>query len=214
MSRQTTLHNWEVPVRGDTDYTETFDTLFDTLDNAVEIRDVAANRSDYNPDVDAKFVATDTGAVYIGDGSSWNRIAYGSNESLGTQSNPIPNTSHFESISTEDANIGDATLGATGIHEFNENVPDDGVASVTLNTGSALSYVSATTDGAVALFITEFDNLIDGLVGTNATNQGNSVLDGTTGPDGSLNISRDGNTFYFENRTATEEEISSIYFDR
>lgn len=48
----------------------------DKLDRAVEIRDVESALSDYEPKDGAKFVATDTHAVYLGDGSSWTGITY------------------------------------------------------------------------------------------------------------------------------------------
>jgi hypothetical protein len=40
----------------------------------VEIRDIAANRSDYEPKEDTKYLATDTEAVSLGDGDSWQHI--------------------------------------------------------------------------------------------------------------------------------------------
>lgn len=44
---------------------------FDALDTDVEVRDAKANRTNYTPKSGAKFLATDTGDVYRGDGSQW-----------------------------------------------------------------------------------------------------------------------------------------------
>jgi hypothetical protein len=41
------------------------------LDKLVEIRDTDANKSTYTPKDGAKYIATDTGDVYLGDGSNW-----------------------------------------------------------------------------------------------------------------------------------------------
>lgn len=46
----------------------------ESLDTDVEIRDTDANRSNYTPKDGAKYVATDTGTVYLGDGSSWTKL--------------------------------------------------------------------------------------------------------------------------------------------
>lgn len=47
-------------------------TDFSSLDTKVEIRDLDSARSDYIPKDGAKFFATDTESIYLGDGSSWN----------------------------------------------------------------------------------------------------------------------------------------------
>ena len=47
---------------------------FEHLDTAVEIRDIDSERSNYDPKDGALFLATDTGEVYLGDGSSWSQI--------------------------------------------------------------------------------------------------------------------------------------------
>ncbi|MEA5386701.1 hypothetical protein VB773_12120 [Haloarculaceae archaeon H-GB2-1] len=45
----------------------------------MEVRDEATNRDQYTPKAGAKFTATDTGTVFVGDGSEWTRV-----ESTGT----------------------------------------------------------------------------------------------------------------------------------
>lgn len=44
---------------------------FQSLDTDVEVRDTNANRTNYTAKINAKYLATDTGHVYIGDGTSW-----------------------------------------------------------------------------------------------------------------------------------------------
>lgn len=44
---------------------------FEDLDTDVEIRDTDANKGNYTPKDGAMYRATDTGAIYIGNGTSW-----------------------------------------------------------------------------------------------------------------------------------------------
>jgi hypothetical protein len=64
-------HGYNTPEAGTTDWDVPLNNNFHTLDADVEIRDDDANRTDYQPKSGAKFLATDTGAVYLGDGSRW-----------------------------------------------------------------------------------------------------------------------------------------------
>lgn len=48
--------------------------LIDSIDTEIEIRDTDSNKSEYEPKDGAIFRATDIGAVYIGDGTSWNLV--------------------------------------------------------------------------------------------------------------------------------------------
>jgi len=67
-------HNLDTPVEGTLDWHIPLNANFEALDTAVELRDTAANRSNYVPKEGAKFLATDTGRVYLGDGSAWNAV--------------------------------------------------------------------------------------------------------------------------------------------
>jgi len=93
MPNTTDQHSWYYPVDGDRDYEDTFETFFEQLDNDVEIRDTDTNKNNYDPKVGAKYVATDTEDVYIGDGDSWNHL-------VSTGKDPT-----FESVSTDKLNI-------------------------------------------------------------------------------------------------------------
>lgn len=66
-------HNYKTPSQGATDWHVPLNDNFENLDTDVEIRDVASNRGQYQPKQGALFRAIDTGNVYIGDGSNWNK---------------------------------------------------------------------------------------------------------------------------------------------
>lgn len=71
-------HDYNAPPRGTENWDRLLNENFSDLDVDVEIRDTEANRGNYDPKEGAKYVATDTGATYRGDGSSWNRLPVGS----------------------------------------------------------------------------------------------------------------------------------------
>jgi streptogramin lyase len=75
MPTNTENNNFRRPVSGDKDYDYSFNTFFGQLDKAVEIRDIDANRSGYTPKDGAKFFATDTEDVYLGNGSNWVHVS-------------------------------------------------------------------------------------------------------------------------------------------
>jgi len=70
-------HDLPRPNPGDFDGTWGTDVMNDDMTQKLEerlvARDTEANLSNYTPYDEAIFVATDTGAVYDGDGSSWNK---------------------------------------------------------------------------------------------------------------------------------------------
>jgi hypothetical protein len=107
MAEQTSNHDWTIPtVGGDTNtWGQILNDFFDgELDEQVTLEGPYSERpSAANGNVKL-YLATDRRIVYYNDGSSWEAV-YG----LGTDSNPVPGTSHFESLSTGDltiANIG------------------------------------------------------------------------------------------------------------
>lgn len=51
-----------------------YNTDFSELDTKVPIRDTDANKANYNPKDGALFRATDTGALYQGDGVNWVKV--------------------------------------------------------------------------------------------------------------------------------------------
>jgi len=69
-------HRYNTPAQGTLDWHYPLNENFEKLDNDVEVRDVEANKNNYTPASGAKFFATDSGAVYIGDGSTWKLQGY------------------------------------------------------------------------------------------------------------------------------------------
>lgn len=75
------------------------DSLVQALEERTPVVDTAANRSNYTPHTDAVFIASDTGRLYLGDGSAWDLV--------GSETNPISGTVHVEAVSASDV-IGNA----------------------------------------------------------------------------------------------------------
>lgn len=67
-------HKYNLPEKGATGWHVPLNENFELLDADVEIRDAEDNLDDYTPKKDAKFLATDTGNVYLGDGKNWNAL--------------------------------------------------------------------------------------------------------------------------------------------
>lgn len=70
----TTNHDYNTPEAGATDWHIPLNDNFDRIDTDVEIRDTEPNRSTYEPKSGAKYLAIDTGAVFVGDGQQWTRL--------------------------------------------------------------------------------------------------------------------------------------------
>lgn len=71
---QTPNHEYNVPNEGAQDWHVPLNENFEQFDTDVEIRDADANKGNYTPKAGAKFLATDNGKVYVGDGSSWQHL--------------------------------------------------------------------------------------------------------------------------------------------
>lgn len=67
-------HSYNTPSEGTTNWDVPLNENFQNLDVDVEIRDTDDNKSSYQPKAGAKYHATDTGAVYLGDGSAWQPV--------------------------------------------------------------------------------------------------------------------------------------------
>jgi hypothetical protein len=65
-------HDYNTPSQGTTNWHVPVNANWEALDTDIEVRDTDANKSNYTPKDGAKYLATDTGVVYLGDGSSWN----------------------------------------------------------------------------------------------------------------------------------------------
>jgi hypothetical protein len=74
VTSDTPNHNYNRPSQGTKNWHVSLNENFGEIDTDVEIRDEENKRSQYTPKQNAKFLATDTGAVYIGDGSEWHLL--------------------------------------------------------------------------------------------------------------------------------------------
>jgi rubredoxin len=117
-------HNYDTPEQGSTDWHVPLNTNFEQIDTDVEIRDSNTNRSDYTPKSGSKYLATDTGDVYIGDGSDWQHLGNIASETSDftkvdanrfhhrpTQDREHENIVARDMISTEDIELYVATSG-------------------------------------------------------------------------------------------------------
>lgn len=73
-------HNYNTPSKGTADWDTPLNGNFQSLDRDVEIRDAETNISTYTPKDGAKFFATDTGTIYLGDGNQWNIVSSNGDE--------------------------------------------------------------------------------------------------------------------------------------
>ena len=71
---QTPNHGYNVPNKGDQNWHDPLNENFEQYDSDIEVRDEDANKGNYEPKQGAKFLATDTETVYVGDGSSWTEL--------------------------------------------------------------------------------------------------------------------------------------------
>jgi len=65
-------HELNTPDEGTLNWDEPLNENFRLLDTGIEVRDTEANIDQYAPKDGAKYLATDTGRRYLGDGDQWN----------------------------------------------------------------------------------------------------------------------------------------------
>lgn len=68
-------HDYNTPKKGTENWHVPLNENFDRLDTGVEIRDVDDSLGQYTPKPCAKYFATDTGNIYIGDGDQWQQLS-------------------------------------------------------------------------------------------------------------------------------------------
>lgn len=82
-------HNFTTPKQGAQNWHVPINENFQKLDTDVEIRDSDSNRGNYQPRDGAKFLATDTGRVYLGNGSKWNLLGTIGSDSGGSSGGSV-----------------------------------------------------------------------------------------------------------------------------
>jgi len=177
MTRNTAKHDWTVPTAGDDDYEITFDELFTDFDTDIEVRDEEQFLSSYDPDLNAKFVATDTGNIYLGDGNSWNQYPVQPEaEAVEDVVGGLLNGGTNVSLNYDDA----SNVLTVNTSALNQEEVEDAVASlVTAGNAITVNY----DDNADALSIDVNESALSFYDGTNLT----ADIDATNGTFNSVN---------------------------
>lgn len=91
------------------------------------------------------------------------------------------------------------------------DLSDDTATSISTpsaENNNVMLWVTTTSGDCSGIFQSAFGTINDAALGSNITNQGNfTTLTGTDGPDGSLNVSKDGTDLYLENRTDSTIDV-------
>lgn len=86
-------HDYTQPSAGTDDWHIPLNDNFSKIDTDVEIRGKNNERSSYTPKSGAKYLATDTGDIYLGDGTDWTHFGnVANNESTARLSNSVDQT--------------------------------------------------------------------------------------------------------------------------
>lgn len=115
----TTNHNYNTPAAGTTDWHFPLNENFNSIDADIEVRDTNDARGEYDPIAGAKFLATDTGDVYVGDGSAWNRLG-----SVADSSNDVITVDTNSNVADiiESASPGDIIRLQPGTHKASRSI--------------------------------------------------------------------------------------------
>jgi hypothetical protein len=118
-----------------------------------------------------------------------------------------------DDITPESVNTDLAVIGETGYNPTTTALADDSVATVTVSSES-IQLLTGNAGGVTGIFVSAFDSLITAATGSTVTNAGSTTLTGTTGDDGDLTVSRDGNDLNIENRTGSDVTVKVTSLDR
>ena len=133
-------HGYNVPDQGDEDWHQPLNENFEAYDTDIEIRDQESNLGDYDPKAGAKFLATDTEAMYVGDGNNWNQLATSGTRPTFDALNPSNN---FLGVG-RDNRIGDEFFGVQA------TVKEDEYGGMSVNAADpgSLPFYGYATDGS------------------------------------------------------------------
>ena len=120
-------HDYKTPAQGTADWHLPLNENFEAIDADMEVRDKSDNRSDYNPVSGAKFLATDTGVVYLGDDQNWEQrfaLPRVGAASLLRNSDSLINGNTANSAATDSGDpVPGATIAGGGL--MSADLPDD-----------------------------------------------------------------------------------------
>lgn len=126
---ETPNHNYNLPNPGDQNWHQPLNENFRQYDTDIEIRDLTHNMSDYEPKDGAKFLATDSGNVFVGDGDQWNLLNASTTFGSGLSQNiPEPTVHGYAEIKDSEGNqidggvAFDGRQGLVKVLRFNHDV--------------------------------------------------------------------------------------------
>jgi len=181
-------HGYNVPDQGDEDWHQPLNENFEAYDTDIEIRDQESNLGDYDPKAGAKFLATDTEAMYVGNGNNWNQLATSGTQPSFDALNPSNN---FLGVG-RDNRIGDEFFGVQA------TVKDEEFGGMYVNGADPASwpFYGYATDGN-----TEAWHYYDGSTGKWHLNIGGDIITPTR-----LTVQGDGNV-----GVGTEEPATRLH---
>jgi hypothetical protein len=181
-------HGYNVPDQGDEDWHQPLNENFEAYDTDIEIRDQESNLGDYDPKAGAKFLATDTETMYVGNGNNWNQLATSGTRPTFDALNPSNN---FLGVG-RDNRIGDEFFGVQA------TVKDEEFGGMYVNGADPASwpFYGYATDGN-----TEAWHYYDGSTGKWHLNIGGDVITPTR-----LTVQGDGNV-----GVGTEEPATRLH---
>lgn len=142
------------------------------------------------------------------DGEDVKGIASLTATSVTADSATVNGTTTTDSLDADSITINNTRLSSPTL-----TVADDGVKTVDVG-GDQFIQVFGDQGNTFGVFTAAFGTLNTIDVGTKVTNQGSTDLTGTTGPDGTLNISNTDTTLHLENRVGNSLEIDVVRFTR
>lgn len=134
-------HGYNRPEQGTDDWHIPLNENFERLDRDIEIRDITSERNTYDPKDGALFLATDTGDIYLGDGTSWNQIGSINSGSttakgianVGRHVGPLHAGSYHDNTWKDDPRFGPVFWAKNGL-TIHSIVFDTDLSSVNVNT--------------------------------------------------------------------------------
>jgi len=124
---------------------------------------------------------------------------------IGTDSDRVD--VNAEDIDAVSVNTDDVTIGPHNITPDSEIVADDSAVTFSGYEAALTFWINAGGPDNQALFVSGFKELETAAALSSVTNQGRTALSGTTGPDGNLNIARDGADIIAENRLGDSRTV-------
>ena len=141
-------HQFTTQTKGAQDWHIPLNETIEELDREVPVRDAESNLNDYTPKEEALFIATDTGAVYSGDGSSWYLESWAVSDFEATDSITFPDGTTVTSPGSGSA---------VDFEEGGSTVVQNASAADFIASGAATVTVTDDGDGTVTIEVSASD---------------------------------------------------------